>query len=189
MTVGGLILFHGAGGNRDHPTFLALEERLGVPVARVNFPYRLKGPGRRFPDRMPRLIEAIVEATQHWAKAWNVEPDELVLGGRSMGGRAASMAIAQGLGARGLLLLSYPLHPPGKPDKLRADHLDQVACPTLLIQGNRDPFGKPAEFAQHLPKLAGPLQESWIEANHDPKGYDDHIVATVSDWLSWLEPG
>ena len=180
----GLILFHGAGGDRDHPTFLALEDELDIGVARVDFPYRQKGPGRRPPDRMPRLIEAVNEAVEHWAGRWEVDPTELVVGGRSMGGRAASMAIAEGLEVAGLLLLSYPLHPPGKPDKLRVEHFDQIDCPVLLIQGRRDPFGKPDEFARHLPTIAGPLEESWIDANHDPKGHDDHIVATVSQWLS-----
>jgi predicted alpha/beta-hydrolase family hydrolase len=186
VTVGGLILFHGAGGDRDHPTFLALEEGLEVEVARIDFPYRRKGPGRRPPDRMPRLIEAVVEAVEEWSRHWGVDADQIVIGGRSMGGRAASMAIAEGLESKGLILLSYPLHPQGKPDKLRVDHFDRVRCPTLLIQGTRDPMGRPEELAPHLPRLAGPLQESWIEANHNPKGHDEHIVATVSRWLGEL---
>ena len=186
MSVGGLILFHGAGGDRTHPTFLALDQGLDVEVARVDFPYRRKGPGRRPPDRMPRLIEAVVEAVGEASRRWDVDPDQIVIGGRSMGGRAASMAIAEGLAAKGLVLLSYPLHPTGKPEKLRVEHFDQVSCPTLLIQGTRDPFGKPEEFATHLPKLAGPLQESWIDATHDPKGHDDHIVDTVNQWLTEL---
>jgi len=186
VSAAGLILFHGAGGDRDHATLLALDESLDVPVARVNFPYRDKGPGRRPPDRMPRLIEAIVDAGRHWSAEWGVDQRELVFGGRSMGGRAASMAIAEGLQAKGLLLLSYPLHPQGKPDKLRIDHFDQVRCPTLLIQGTRDPMGRPEEMARHLPALGGPLQESWIDANHDPKGHDEHIATTVNDWLAQL---
>jgi predicted alpha/beta-hydrolase family hydrolase len=186
MTAGGLILFHGAGGDRDHPTFLALEEGSDVPVARVNFPYRQKGPGRRPPDRMPRLIEAVCQASQEWGERWGLGLDEIVVGGRSMGGRAASMAVAEGLTSAGLLLLSYPLHPAGQPDKLRVDHFDRVTCPVLLVQGTRDPMGKPDELARHLPTLAGPVTESWIDANHDPKGHDDHIVATVSRWLSSL---
>lgn len=188
MTATGLVLFHGAGGDRDHHSFLALEVGLGANVARVNFPYRQKGPGRRPPDRMPKLIAAVRDAADECCTAWKLDPGHLVIGGRSMGGRAASMAIAEGLAVGGLLLLSYPLHPPGKPDRLRVDHFDRVTCPTLLIQGSRDPFGKRDEFAAHLPALAGPLRQEWIDANHDPKGHDDHIVATVADWLSAL-PG
>ncbi len=186
MTVGGLILFHGAGGDRNHHSFLALEDGLDVEVARVDFPYRRKGQGRRPPDRMPRLIEAVIEAVEEWSKVWNLEPDQIVVGGRSMGGRAASMAVAEGMKVRGLLLLSYPLHPTGKPDKLRVDHFDQITCPVLLIQGTRDPMGKPDELAEHLPHLGGPCQESWIDANHDPKGHDDDIVATVNQWMKEL---
>jgi uncharacterized protein len=187
MTGVGLVLFHGAGGDRDHPTFLALEAQLASPVARVNFPYRAKGPGRRPPDRMPRLIEAVAEAADHWSQQWDLSPDQVVLGGRSLGGRAASMAIAEGQAARGLLLLSYPLHPPGKPDRLRVEHFGRISCPVLLIQGNRDPFGTPAELGDHLPSMAGPVEQSWIDGGHDPRRHDDVIVATVQPWLERLE--
>ncbi len=185
--VGGLILFHGAGGDRDHHLFLALEAALDVPVARINFPYRQKGPGRRPPDRMPKLIEAVNGAVAEQSAVWNEPADRLVVGGRSMGGRAASMAVAEGLEPAGLLLLSYPLHPPGKPEKLRVDHFAAIGCPTLLVQGTRDPFGKPDEFARNLPAIAGPLTENWIDANHSPaEKFDDDIVAVVRSWLADL---
>jgi len=185
--VGGLILFHGAGGDRDHHLFLALEAALDVPVARINFPYRAKGPGRRPPDRMPKLIEAVNDAVSEWSAAWQVAADRLVVGGRSMGGRAASMAVAEGLEPAGLLLLSYPLHPPGKPEKLRVDHFEAIGCPTLVVQGTRDPFGKPDEFARHLPAIAGPVAEQWIDANHSPaEKLDDDIVAGITSWLAGL---
>ena len=184
----GLILFHGAGGDREHHTFLALEAGLDVPVARVNFPYRDKGPGRRPPDRMPKLVAAVAEASDAWSQQWGVAPDRIVLGGRSMGGRAASIAVAeQACPAAGLVLLSYPLHPPGKPANLRVDHLGAVTCPVLLIQGSRDPFGTPAEFARELPALGGSLTEAWLDANHDPAArHDGEIVSTVAGWLVGL---
>lgn len=185
---GGLILFHGAGGDREHHTFLALEAGLDVPVARVNFPYRAKGPGRRPPDRMPKLVEAVAAASADHAAQWGVDPGSIVLGGRSMGGRAASIAVAEGaVPARGLVLLSYPLHPPGKPANLRVEHLGAVTCPVLLVQGNRDPFGTPAEFARELPALGGPLTELWLDATHDPAArHDPEIVGAVASWLSGL---
>jgi predicted alpha/beta-hydrolase family hydrolase len=183
----GIILFHGAGGDRDHHTFLRLEHDLPIPVARINFPYRQKGPGRRPPDRMPKLIDAVNDAVDHYAAQWRVRRTSIVVGGRSMGGRAASMALADGMKAAGLVLLSYPLHPPGKPEKLRVDHLDQITFPTLLVQGVRDPFGTPAEFAEHLPLIRGPLTEHWINANHSPKeSLDDDIVGFVRTWLKAL---
>lgn len=186
--VGGVILFHGAGGDREHHTFLALEAALDVPVARINFPYRAKGPGRRPPDRMPRLVEAVASASAGCAAEWGVEPGSIVLGGRSMGGRAASIAVAEGAApARGLLLLSYPLHPPGKPANLRVEHLGAVSCPVLLVQGTRDPFGTPDELARELPALGGPLTELWLEATHDPPArHDPAIVSAVAAWVSGL---
>lgn len=183
----GLILFHGAGGDRNHHTFLAFEAGLRHPVARVNFPYRDKGPGRRPPDRMPKLVDAVAAAVEENAGQWDLEPGQVVVGGRSLGGRAASMAVAEGrVAPAGLLLLSYPLHPPGKADRLRVEHFGAVTCPVLLIQGNRDPFGSPAEFADHLPALGGRLDQLWIDANHDPRGHDELMVSTVGQWLSTL---
>ncbi|MDH3293337.1 MAG: dienelactone hydrolase [Acidimicrobiia bacterium] len=183
----GLVLFHGAGGDRDHHTFVRLEQVLPVPVARINFPYRRKGPGRRPPDRMPKLIESVNEAVAEWAKIWRVRTTSIVVGGRSMGGRAASMAVAEGMRTAGLMLLNYPLHPPGQPDKLRVEHLEHITCPTLLIQGRRDPFGTPAEFARHLPSISGPLTEHWIDANHSPnESLDGDIVGLVGTWLKSL---
>lgn len=187
-TVEGLVLFHGAGGDRNHHLFRALERSLDMPVARVDFPYRRQGPGRRFPDRMPKLIDAVVEAVDEASTDWGLAAERLVIGGRSMGGRAASMAAAEGqVAPAGLVLLSYPLHPPGKPDKLRIDHLGAVTCPTLLVQGRSDPFGTPAEFARHLAALAGSLTEHWLDATHDPpERLDAEIVEVVDGWLSAL---
>ncbi len=135
MGAKGLVLFHGAGGDRDHPLFVALEHDVGTPVARIDFPYRRKGPGRRPPDRMPKLIEAVDLATAESAELWGVETSDLVIGGRSMGGRAASLAVAEGLAVGGLLLLSYPLHPPGKPDRLRTEHFAALDVPVLRRPG------------------------------------------------------
>lgn len=188
-SVGGLILFHGAGGNRDHHLFLALEDeldQLGIAVHRINFPYRKLSAGRRPPDRMPKLVAAVNEAVVDAAAEWKVKPTQIVVGGRSMGGRAASMAIAEGMSTAGLLLLSYPLHPPKKPEKLRVEHFGNVRCPVLLIQGKRDPFGTPEEFARHLPELPGPVTEYWIDANHDPKSFDVEIVDQTKVWLEAL---
>ena len=184
----GLLLFHGAGGDRDHRLFLALEAGLSLPVARCNFPYRDKGPGRRPPDRMPKLLESVHEHVQRWSTAWDVPADALVLGGRSLGGRAASLAVADGLGAAGLLLLSYPLHPPGKPERLRTEHFGQLHLPILLVQGSTDPFGTQAEFDAQTTSIPGPLDQLWLEkTGHDPAAkHDPTIVAAVGDWLGKL---
>ncbi len=189
MAAEGLVLFHGAGGDRNHPLFIALEHGLSVPVERIDFPYRRKAPGRRPPDRMPKLIEAVNLATAETAELWGVETSDLVIGGRSMGGRAGSLAVAEGLSVGGLLLLSYPLHPPGKPDRLRTEHFAALDVPILLVQGDRDPFGKPSEFAEHLETIPGAVNQLWLtgpRSGHDPKGRHDEIVPAVREWMASL---
>ncbi len=186
MAAKGLVLFHGAGGDRNHPLYLALEKALAIPMSRVNFPYRKKGSGRRPPDRMPKLMDAVDEAVAAAAKRWKISESEIAIGGRSMGGRAASMSIAEGLEVAGLLLLSYPLHPTGKPEKLRVDHFGELDLPVLLVQGTKDSFGTPAEFQKHLQKIPGTLSEVWLTgpgSGHDPKNHDDEIIAAITDWL------
>ena len=186
--VGGVVLFHGAGGDRNHRLFLGLEEHLGLPVARCEFPYRQKGPGRRPPDRMPVLLASATEQIEAAAAAWGIATDRVVIGGRSMGGRVCSMAVADGLAVAGLLLLSYPLHPPGKPEKLRTDHFPGIDVPVLLVQGSSDPFGKEHEFAEHLPAIAGSVEQLWLErTGHDPvERCDADVIAATQAWIAAL---
>lgn len=182
----GLLLFHGAGGNKDHRLFVALSERLEIPVRRVNFAYRELGP-RRPPPRGDKLIPEVVEHTEAFAADLGVKTNRLVLGGRSMGGRVASLAVADGLGARGLVLLSYPLHPPGKPDKLRVDHFPDITRPALFVSGDRDPFGTPEEFEHHLPSVGAATDAVWLPGDgHDPKKNDEDLLAAVERWLRRL---
>ena len=158
---GGRLLTPGAGSDRDHHTLVALEEALApLPVARVDFPYRKEG--RRAPDRAPKLIESLRADAAAFAAERRFRPNRLLLGGRSMGGRMCSMAVAEGLPARGLVLISYPLHPPGKPDKLRIEHLPLLEVPCLFVSGTRDPFGTPEELEEHTAAIPGPVQHHWI---------------------------
>ena len=130
---------HGAGGNMSDRSLLAAANVLrgeGFGVVRFNFLYKEKGSGR--PDPMPKLmatVSAVVDRTRS-----ELEPERVVIGGRSMGGRAASMLAADGFAADGLLLLAYPLHPPGKPDQLRDAHLRRLRVPVLCFNGTRDEF-------------------------------------------------
>lgn len=182
----GLVLTHGAGGDRDQHTLVSIAEGLApLPVERVNFPYRNQG--RRPPDRAPKLLAFLREEIPAIAGRLGVEPRHLVLGGRSMGGRMCSMAVAEGMPAAGLVLLSYPLHPPKKPENLRTQHFGAVDVPCLFISGDRDPFGSPEEFDQHLPAIKGPVTTVWLKGEgHDPKKADAEIVAAVSGWLGTL---
>ena len=188
QNVDGLVIFHGAGGDRNHRLFLAMEERFDLPVARCEFPFRQKGPGRRPPDRMPVLLASAVEQIQGAAAEWGTTTDRLVIGGRSMGGRVCSMAAADGLAVAGLLLLSYPLHPPKKPEKLRTEHFPDIHVPVLIVQGSSDPFGKEPEFAEHVPMIAGPVEQLWLQrTGHDPvERCDADIIATTQRWMEGL---
>ena len=184
--VAGLLLTHGAGGGAGQHTLVALEDGLDVPVRRVEFGYRRQG--RRFPDRAPKLIAEVRAAAQTFAAELGTTTARLVLGGRSMGGRMCSMAVAEGLPAAGLAMLSYPLHPPGKPDKLRVEHFGRIDVPVLFVGGDRDPFGTPEEFAAHLGAIAGDVTVRWLEGQrHDPRpSADAEIVAAVRSFLDAL---
>jgi uncharacterized protein len=106
-----------------------------------------------------------------------------VLGGRSYGGRMCSMAVAEGQPAAGLVLLSYPLHPPGKPENLRTEHFPALRVPCLFVSGERDPFGSPAEFDEAVQAIPGPVTQVWLPGGHDPRNQDEAIAAAVKDWL------
>ncbi|MCY4422398.1 MAG: dienelactone hydrolase [Acidimicrobiaceae bacterium] len=181
--VAGLLLTHGAGGGADQHTLVALEDSIDLPVRRFEFTYRREG--RRFPDRAPKLISQVRAEAEAFAAELGATTAQLVLGGRSMGGRMCSMAVAEGLPAAGLVLLSYPLHPPGKPDKLRVDHFGSIDVPVLFVGGDRDPFGTPEEFAAHLGAIAGDVTVHWLERqNHTPKPKADaETVAAVAKFI------
>jgi predicted alpha/beta-hydrolase family hydrolase len=184
-----LLLYPGAGSGRDHRSLVAIEERLhGVAhVDRLDFPYRREG--RRAPDRAPKLMDSIRLdlATVRRRRG------PVVLGGRSMGGRMCSMVAAdvdgRGPVARlaGLVLISYPLHPPGKPDRLRVEHLGDIAVPCLFVSGTNDPFGSPDELTAWTSSMAAPVEHVWIErGRHDLAGADDTIAEAVERFVTGL---
>lgn len=178
-----MLLFPGAGSSASHPSLMAIETAVDpLPVVRADFPYRREG--RRAPDRAPKLLACVVEESEKLADTAGVAPAAIVLGGRSMGGRMCSMAVAEGLPAAGLVLISYPLHPPGKPDKLRVEHLHRLDVPCLFISGTRDPFGTPAELEEHTAVIPGAVTHLWVEGKgHDLKGADAVLADAVSEWL------
>lgn len=153
---------HGAGGAMDSPFMNDVAEALGergIRVVRFEFPYmaaRREGKKRGgAPDRQPVLLAAWREAVAEHGGG-----EKVVIGGKSMGGRMASM-IADEAGVRGLLCFGYPFHPPGKPDQLRTAHLETLRTPALVIQGTRDPFGLPDEVAGY--NLSPRIRVEWIE--------------------------
>ena len=185
-TPSALLLTHGAGGDSSHRLLVALQEQLDLPVWRMDFPYRKEG--RRFPDRAPKLIDALLAEVMLAAEALGVDPEAMAFGGRSMGGRICSMAIAEGMGASGLVALSYPLHPVGKPERLRVEHFPGLRVPTLFVNGDRDPFGTPEEVAAHIGTIAGPTTMHWLKGQgHNPKpNFDPEIITVVRDFLDSL---
>ncbi len=184
-TPAGLILTPGAGASRDHHTLLAVEAAVApLPVLRLDFPYRIAG--KRMPDRPPIAVAHLREEAERWAAELGVQTSSLVLGGRSYGGRMCSMAVAEGLPAVGLVLLSYPLHPPGKPDRLRTDHFPAMTVPTLFVSGDRDPFGTPEELESHTATIPGQVTRVTLPGAHDVRGKDAEVATAVADWLRAL---
>jgi predicted alpha/beta-hydrolase family hydrolase len=180
------LLFPGAGSSAASPSLVAIEQALApMPVQRADFPYRREG--RRAPDRPPKLLACVVEEAGLLADSTGAAPNRIVLGGRSMGGRICSMAVADGLPAAALVLISYPLHPPGRPDRLRIEHLPALEVPCLFVSGTRDAFGTPAELEQHTASIPGPVTHVWIEGKgHDLKGCDARVAEVVAEWVQGL---
>lgn len=181
----GVVLTPGAGASSDHPSLLALDARLsgqGLAVRRVDFPYRLAG--RRVPDRQPVLVEAVRAAAAAFAAELGVGGERLVLGGRSMGGRICSLAVAEGLPAAALVLVSYPLHPPGRPERLRTAHFPQIGIPCLFVSGDRDAFGSPDELRAATRAIRGSVRHVWIAGgDHGLRRHMDAVTAAVDEWL------
>ena len=188
-----LLLYPGAGSSRDHSSLLRVEAALGgrsgspVDVQRHDFPYRREG--RKAPDRAPKLMASIREDLAAIAR----RRGPVVMGGRSMGGRMTTMVAADvdggGPVARlaGLILICYPLHPPGKPDALRVEHLPAIDVPCLFISGTNDPFGAPDELERWTATIPAPVTHVWLERKgHDLKGADGTIADATAAFVAQI---
>lgn len=139
------VFAHGAGAGMDHEFMQSVAKGLafkGIRVIRFNFPYMIKRAEdgkRRPPDRAPKLLEAYQEVIEQ------IDAQQLVLGGKSMGGRMASH-LSEHEKVAGVACLGFPFHPPGKPDKYKGEHLADLSKACLILQGERDTFGKREEF-------------------------------------------
>jgi predicted alpha/beta-hydrolase family hydrolase len=195
----GAVLFPGAGSSASHASLVAIEHALQpVNVMRVDFPYRRTG--RRIPDRAPVLVHSVREAVQRACEQWSCTPREVVIGGRSMGGRMCSMAVAgfdgnekaaqpalAPLHVGGLVCVGYPLHPPRQPTKLRTAHLPHINVPSLFVSGSRDEFGSPDELRHHLSSIqAGSELRILDGARHDLRGKDGEVAGIVARWVASL---
>jgi predicted alpha/beta-hydrolase family hydrolase len=185
---------HGAGGNMNDRGVTSVSRVMraqGMDVVRFNFLYKEKGSGR--PDTMPLLkktVEAVVGRVRE-----ELHPDVLIIGGRSMGGRAASMLAADGFACDGLLLLAYPLHPAGKPDQLRDAHLPRIEVPTLCLNGTRDTLCRRDLMEAVLERVGPNWTMHWLDgADHSfhvlkSSGRTDaEVLAEIGDVSrGWVE--
>ena len=184
--VRGVVLFPGAGSSRDHAALIAIENELSpLPVLRVDFPYRKAG--KKFPDKAPVLVQCVKDEVRSFAKEIGCDTAELVIGGRSMGGRMCTMAssdIEDALLVAGVVCIGYPLHPPKKPEQLRTEHLPRLVAKALFISGTRDEFGTPEELTAAFALLPTPPAVQFIEGGrHELKGHDEHVATLLKDWL------
>lgn len=161
-----LVVAHGAGAGMDHPFltgFTAALNTLGLATLRFNFPYREAG--RRFPDRPPVAVatwRAVMAAAADQAERHG-DTGPVWAAGKSFGGRMASMAVAEGMPAAGLVYLGYPLHAPGKPEKLRDEHLYGLTLPMLFLQGTRDTFATPQILEDVVSRIGSNAVLQWVD--------------------------
>jgi len=190
-----VLLAHGAGAGQDHPLVALLRDGLashGYPV--VTFEYSYMAKGHRRPDRPPVLM-SVHRAALDWVRTHLTE--RVILAGRSMGGRIASMLAAEGDAAEGLICYSYPLHPPGRYDAIRAEHLWRVQMPMLFFVGGRDGFARKDLVDAYLRPLPGATVEVIDGADHalrmlkrsgvTTEQVIERIVDTSVDWIESLD--
>jgi hypothetical protein len=199
-----VLLAHGAGSDRNSPALIAVSELLdaaGIPSLRFDFPYRRAG--RRAPDRPPVLEQATREAAAQLAKDTGLAPGRLVLGGRSMGGRYCSMVAGHDtdpVPALGLVLLGYPLHPAGKPERLRTAHFPGLTMPVLFVSGDRDALAPRPALEEAVKAIPGPVTFHWLEgADHGyrvpkssgrvPADVLNEVAEVTAAWVAALPAG
>jgi predicted alpha/beta-hydrolase family hydrolase len=179
-----LVLAPGASATRDQPALVAIEAALaplGIVVDRIDLP---RG------GRAERLVAVAGEAAARLSRRAGVPPGGVGLGGRSLGGRVCSMAVAAGLPAAALVLVSYPLHPPGRTGQLRTDHFPRLAVPCLFVSGTSDAFGTTEELEAATAAIPGPVTHVWVEGgNHGLRGRDLEVAEAVAGWAAGLRAG
>ena len=182
----GLLLAHGAGTNQDHPRLVELRDGLAVAGLTVlTFNYLYTEADRKSPDSQAVLLNA------HRAARDFLVGDvggPVLLAGRSMGGRMGTYLAAAGEPTLGLVLYAYPLHPPGKPEKLRADHLPNITAPMLFFQGTRDPLSRMELFDRYVRPLPSATVEL-LEADHALGGARNapRLVERTVEWIGKLK--
>jgi predicted alpha/beta-hydrolase family hydrolase len=158
-----LLLAHGSGAGKDHDFMSGYARAVanqGISVLRFNFPYM--DAGKKFPDRAPVAV-AVWKQVRSWVGSNLSGEVPVFAAGKSFGGRMASLAVAEGMDARSLVFLGYPLHAPKKEDKLRDEHLYALAVPMLFLEGTRDPFANRDIMTRVFSNLNGDSELLWVE--------------------------
>ena len=185
--VAGLVLTPGASAGRDHSGLVAIDAAVtvtGRSVARVEFPGQAAG--KRRPDPPGVCIETVRSATAALADQLHVQTTAIAVGGRSFGGRMCSLAVAEGLPVAALVLVSYPLHPPGRPDRLRTEHFPTLDVPCLFVSGKRDAFATPAELEQETGAIPGVVSIVFVDGDHSLRKSEAEVAEVVAAWLGDL---
>lgn len=177
-----LVLTHGAGGGIDAPDLLRLARTLpqqGISVTLVEMPWRVQG--KKLAPR-PEVIDETYLAVLNSMRMRS----PLIVGGRSAGARSACR-IARSVGAKGVLALSFPLHPPGRPERSRLPELLGARVPVLVVQGEKDPFGTPEEFPSHLDLAVVPAADHGMKvARSAPVDQEDALAVVLEATLEWV---
>ena len=185
--VAGLVLTPGASAGRDHSGLVVIEEAvtpLGILVERVEFPAQAAGKRRTDPPAV--CMEVVREAATALARRLDVPVSRIAVGGRSFGGRMCSMAVAEGLEAAALVLVSYPLHPPGRPDRLRTEHFPALNLPCLFVSGRRDAFASPEELERETGAIPGAVTLAFVDGDHGLRKGAGEAAGMVASWLTGM---
>lgn len=184
----GILVAHGAGTSQDHPSIVSIRSGLadaGHRVMTFNYAYSQKGSKR--PDRPEKLLACHRAA----ADLLSSEVDSLFLAGRSMGGRMGTYLVADGYEVDGLVLYAYPLHPAGKPDRLRVDQFARITVPMLFFQGTNDSLSRMELFEEHIAPLPNAEVDLLEGAGHGPRGggwnVDTMTQRYVAGTLAWID--
>lgn len=183
--VAGLVLTPGASAGRDHSGLMAIDHAvtpLGVVVERIEFPGQAAGKRRTDPPEV--CMETVRAAAASLGQRLSVPLERIALGGRSFGGRMCSMAVAAGLRCAALVLVSYPLHPPGRPEKLRSEHFGALEVPCLFVSGRRDAFATPAELERETAIIAGPVTRTFVDGDHSLRKNEAAVAEIVATWVA-----
>ena len=185
--IAGLVLTPGASAGREQSGLVAIDAavtRAGIAVERVEFPGQAAGKRRTDPPAV--CIQTVHTATSALAERLSVPTSRIAIGGRSFGGRMCSMAAAEGLKVAALVLISYPLHPPGRPERLRTEHFPELRLPCLFVSGRRDAFATPEELERETAAIPGPVTRLFVDGDHSLRKSEAEVAEITASWVSGI---